>query len=106
MKGNKIYLLLLFAFLVLVFVYQYFAPKEFVWNPTFSRYDKQPFGSYVFDDVMSTSFADYTVENKTFYQQYREAGEIGDLKDFNDLNDLNDLSALGETGEENQLFSD
>ena len=76
MKGNKIYMLLLFVFLVLVFIYQYFSPKEFVWNPTFSKYDKQPFGSYVFDDIMLTSMADYQVENKTFYQLYGEEETI------------------------------
>jgi len=80
MKGNRLYIILLFVFILLVFVYQYFTPKEFVWNPTFNKYDKQPFGSYVFDDVMSTSFADYKVENKTFYQLYREYGGTRDLE--------------------------
>ena len=80
MKGNRLYITLLIGFIVLVFVYQYFSPKEFVWSPTFNKYDKQPFGSYVFDDVMSTSFADYKVENKTFYQLYREYGGMRDLE--------------------------
>jgi len=80
MKGNRLYVLMLLVFLLLVFVYQYYSPKEFVWNPTFYKYDKQPFGSYVFDDVMSTSLTDYRVENKTFYQLYREYGGTRDLE--------------------------
>jgi hypothetical protein len=68
MTGNKLYFLLMVVFFVLIFLYQYYTPKKFVWRPTFSKHDKQPFGSYVFDDVMSTSIPDYQVLNKTFYQ--------------------------------------
>ena len=80
MKGSKLYIIGLLVFLVLVFMYEYFSPKEFIWNPTFNKYDKQPFGSFVFDDVMLTSVKDYTVENKTFYQLYREFGGQRDLE--------------------------
>ena len=100
MKGNKIYLLLLFVFLVLVFVYQYFSPKEFVWNPTFSKYDKQPFGSYVFDDVMTTSMTDYQVENKTFYQLYQESGGTDDLEE----EESEEMEEDDEIGEEDESY--
>jgi hypothetical protein len=63
---------LLFAVLVLVFLYQSGAPKKFVWIPTFAGYDRQPFGSFVFDDVVSSSVAGYRVVNRTFPQLYRD----------------------------------
>ncbi|MDR1676458.1 MAG: hypothetical protein LBR86_08340, partial [Tannerella sp.] len=70
--GNRLYFPLLAVCLLLVFLYQYYTPKEFVWRPTFSKYDRQPFGSYVFDDVLSSSIEDYRVVNQTFYQLLRE----------------------------------
>ncbi|MDR1601452.1 MAG: hypothetical protein LBS42_03385 [Tannerella sp.] len=69
-SGNKIFFLLLAVFLALTFMYQYFTPKKFVWTETYSRHDRQPFGSYVFDDVVSSSVSDYRVMDKTFYQYY------------------------------------
>jgi len=72
MKGSRLYLLFLFAFLVIVFIIEYKAPHQFVWEPTYDKYDKEPFGSYVFDDVLSSSIDNYTVVNKTFYQLYQE----------------------------------
>lgn len=48
---------------------EYHLPKKFRWLPTFSRYDKQPFGASVFDDVCQSSIpSGYTVSNETFYQ--------------------------------------
>ncbi|MDR2231648.1 MAG: hypothetical protein LBE56_00830 [Tannerella sp.] len=82
MKGDRLFILIITVFLVLVFVYQYFAPKEFVWSPTFYQRDKQPFGSYVFDDVMSSSTVDYKVDSKTFYQLYQEYGGTEKLEDL------------------------
>jgi hypothetical protein len=71
--GNKLYFLLLAVFLLLVFLFEYYTPVKFEWRPTFGKYDKQPFGSYVFDDVMSSSVEGYQVVNKTFYQLYMES---------------------------------
>ena len=68
MKGSRLYLLFLFAFLVIVFVIELNAPHKFVWKPTFDKHDKEPFGSYIFDDVLSSSIDNYTVSNLTFYQ--------------------------------------
>ncbi|MDR3194003.1 MAG: DUF4350 domain-containing protein, partial [Tannerella sp.] len=72
LSGNKLYVLLLAVFLGLVFVYQSRTPKKFVWQPTFSAYDRNPFGSYVFDDVLTSSIAGYQVVNRTFYQFWLE----------------------------------
>ncbi|MDR1408245.1 MAG: DUF4350 domain-containing protein, partial [Tannerella sp.] len=58
------------VFLGLVFVRQYFSPKEFVWQESYDKYSRQPFGSYVFDDVVSSSVESYEVVEKTFYSYY------------------------------------
>lgn len=43
--------------------------KEYSWIPTFSASDKQPFGCYVFDDVLTSSLkGNYSVSTETFYQ--------------------------------------
>jgi hypothetical protein len=68
MKGSRLYLILLGLFLVLVFLFEYASPHRFVWKPTFNRHDREPFGSYVFDDVVSSSVDNYTVTDQTFYQ--------------------------------------
>ena len=71
-KGGFIFWALLLTFLIGVFLFQYNTPKKFIWSPTYSQYDKQPFGSYVFDDVVSSSVDDYQLVNQTFYQLYLE----------------------------------
>lgn len=44
-------------------------PKKFVWSPTFSHVDKQPFGCFVFDSVLTQSLPNgYHVTKKTFFQ--------------------------------------
>ena len=68
MKGSRIYMILLFLFLVIVFLFEYMSPHIFVWKPTYDKNDKEPFGSYVFDDIASSSVENYSVVNKTFYQ--------------------------------------
>ena len=76
MKGSRLYMILLFAFLILVFLYEYMAPHKFSWDPTYDKNDKEPFGCYVFDDVVSSSVDDYSVVNKTFYQIFKEDSTI------------------------------
>ena len=77
MKGSRLYVLLLFAFLVIVFIAELNAPRKFVWKPTYDKYDREPFGSYVFDDVLSSSIDDYSVVNKTFYQVFQDDSVSG-----------------------------
>ncbi|MDR0575602.1 MAG: hypothetical protein LBG96_16545 [Tannerella sp.] len=72
MKGSKLYMIFLFAFLVLVFLAEYMAPHQFSWKPTYDKNDKEPFGCYVFDDVLLSSIENYTVTDKTFYQIMQE----------------------------------
>ena len=72
MKGSRLYLLCLLAFLVIVFLAELRTPHQFVWEPTYDKHDREPFGSYVFDDVLSSSIDSYSVVNKTFYQLFQE----------------------------------
>jgi hypothetical protein len=72
MKGSRLYLIFLFAFFIFVFLSEYWKPHQFSWKPTYDKYDREPFGSYVFDDIVSSSFDRYTVSNKTFYQIFTD----------------------------------
>jgi hypothetical protein len=72
MKGSSLYMLLMGVFLVGVFVFEYMAPHQFVWNPTYDKHDKEPFGSFIFDDVMSSSVDGYTVDKRTFFQIFAD----------------------------------
>jgi hypothetical protein len=47
-------------------------PHKFVWKATFDKFDKEPFGSYVFDDIVSSSIDGYTVTDRTFYRIAKE----------------------------------
>ena len=76
MKGSRLYMMMLLAFIVLVFIFEYMSPHKFSWNPTYDKNDKEPFGSYVFDDIMSSSVDNYSVANKTFYQILNEDSTI------------------------------
>ena len=70
---NKKFLIFIVGFLVLVFLLELSAPSMFVWLPTFSHYDKQPFGCEVFDSLMKKSVpAGYEVTRKTLSQLERE----------------------------------
>ncbi|WP_321438448.1 DUF4350 domain-containing protein [uncultured Bacteroides sp.] len=52
-----------------MFVVEQNQTKEFSWKATYNKADKQPFGCFVFDDIVSSSMkGNYSVSNKTFYQ--------------------------------------
>lgn len=56
-----------------MFAIEYHLPKKFVWVPTFSHYDEQPFGCAVFDSLLTVSLpSGYTLSRKTFYQMEQE----------------------------------
>lgn len=63
MKGGKLYIIAVLLFLVVMIVVEHSLPKKFIWKPTFSRYDHQPFGSAVFDDVVRASLASHAFSN-------------------------------------------
>ena len=69
MKFSRVYIFCILLFLLLVFLSEYRMPKHFRWEPTFSHNDKQPFGCYVLDRVLSASLPQgYTVNRQTLYQ--------------------------------------
>lgn len=69
MKFSRIYIFCILLFLLLVFLSEYRMPKHFRWEPTFSHADKQPFGCYVLDSILSASLPQgYTVNSQTLYQ--------------------------------------
>ena len=74
-SGNKLFFVLITIALVLAFLHRSCSPEKFRWQPTFSKYDRQPFGSYVFDDVLSSSLEDYEVTDRTFFQLCEDFAE-------------------------------
>lgn len=69
MKFNRWFLVGIIAALLLTFGLQMKMPQHFRWVPTFSRYDKNPFGCYVFDSVaVQTLPHGYRVARQTLYQ--------------------------------------
>ena len=69
MKGSRWFIVGIIIFLLLMFAIECRLPKKFVWNPTFSHYDKQPFGCAVFDSLLSASLpTGYSLSRETFYQ--------------------------------------
>jgi hypothetical protein len=76
MKGSQLYIIAITAFIILVFLFELAAPKKFSWNPTYDKNDREPFGSYVFDDVLSSSIEDYQVIDKTFFQIWEEDSTV------------------------------
>lgn len=68
MKGNRWFILAIVLSLGAMFLVEYNLPKKFVWNPTFSQYDYQPFGCAIFDDVVAESWPEpYYLSDWTFY---------------------------------------
>lgn len=60
---------LIVALLVLMLALEYQMPRRFVWEPTFSHTDRQPFGCYVFDSMLATTMPHgYTVCRKSLSQ--------------------------------------
>lgn len=72
MKGSRLYMIILVAALLLVFLFEYMGPPEFSWRETYDKHDKEPFGSFVFHDVLSSSVDDFSVTSLSFYQIFQE----------------------------------
>lgn len=76
MSGKHWFIVGIVLFLIAMFVVEYNLPKKFVWTPTFSRHDKQPFGCAVFDDLVATSLPqDYYLSYESFYQMVENGEE-------------------------------
>lgn len=73
MKSSRNFLFAMLVLFVLFCLLQVNLPKKFVWSPTFSHVDKQPFGCFVFDSVLTQSLPKgYHVTKKTFFQLDQE----------------------------------
>ncbi len=105
MKGARKFIILMVLLFVGLFVLQMRLPKKFVWNQTYSHADKQPFGCYVFDSVLSQSMPNgYQVTRQSFLQ-INEAYKgknvsvltIMDSQDFSST-DVNQLLAIANRG--------
>lgn len=73
MKSSRNFLFAMLVLFVLFCLLQVNLPKKFVWSPTFSHVDKQPFGCFVFDSVLTQSLpSGYHVTKKTFFQLDQE----------------------------------
>ena len=73
MKSSRNFLFAMLVLFVLFCLLQVNLPKKFVWSPTFSHVDKQPFGCFVFDSVLTQSLPNgYRVTKKTFFQLDQE----------------------------------
>lgn len=58
----------------IVFAIEYRMTKKFVWIPTYSHTDAQPFGCMLFDSVMQASMPNgYSVTKKTVYQMRQDS---------------------------------
>lgn len=77
MKGNIKFILFIIILLAVAFAIEQSLPRKFTWNPTFSKYDKEPFGAFVFDDVLSSSLPNgYTVTENTFYLLDQDSSDV------------------------------
>lgn len=56
MKGYKRYYFILFIFLILYFVAQYYKPREVDWRISLSAKDKIPYGSFIVYDQLKTIY--------------------------------------------------
>lgn len=73
MRGSRWFIFFVLAFLLLMFAIEYHLPKKFVWVPTFSHYDEQPFRMRCVRQSADCfpAFGIYTVA-KDFYQMEQE----------------------------------
>lgn len=73
MKSSRNFLFAMLVLFVLFCLLQVNLPKKFVWSPTFSHVDKQPFGCFVFDSVLTQFLPNgYHMTKKTFFQLDQE----------------------------------
>ena len=74
MKGSSMFFIGIIVIAILLFLLQLQMPQRFSWKPSFNTHDRQPFGCYVFDSIMSHTLGNgnYQVTHKTFRQLNHE----------------------------------
>lgn len=104
MNGKHWFIVGIVLFLIAMFVVEYHLPKKFIWTPTFSEHDKQPFGCEVFDDMVANSLPqDYFHSYQSLYQMVENEEELqGILAIAENMNltetDVEALFTLAERG--------
>ena len=74
MKLNKWFVVGILIFLVLMFVVELQLPKNFSWKPTFHHADKQPFGCFLFDSMLTKTMPQgYTVTDSSLFQLAKDS---------------------------------
>ena len=86
MKFNRWFILGITLFLVLLFIAKYNMPRDFNWTPTFDHDDRQPFGCFVFDSIVSQTMPQgYQVSEHTLYRRALDSTPRGILVVTKDL---------------------
>jgi hypothetical protein len=69
MQKKRPYIILLVVYITLIVIIALASPKKVNWTPTFSRYDKIPYGNYVLYQQLNALFPSQKVNiiNKPFY---------------------------------------
>ncbi len=66
MKNKALYIIILILLFVAVYLFNSHQPKTFQWEPTYSAHDRNPFGTYVFEELLKKSWKNpYTHSYKT-----------------------------------------
>lgn len=69
MKGIRNFLLIVGGMAILMFIGYLFTPREFDWEPTLSPSSSEPYGTKLFDEVVSRTVKQgYEVNNRSFYE--------------------------------------
>jgi len=78
MKKNKHIIILISIFTLLV-LFEFMAPKKPDWTPSFKRYDKIPFGSYIMFDLLADIFPGSKIEknDSSLYMKFRNKNITG-----------------------------
>lgn len=87
MKISRSFIIAISVLLILMFALQLNLPQRYSWTPTFSHKDKNPFGCYVFDSIMSQSVpSGYSVTDKTLYRICHDGNKVNVLIISDDVN--------------------
>ena len=80
MKKRILYIVCIICLFLLLYWNNKEIPNQFIWNPTYSINDKQPFGAYVLDELLKASWKnDYT-------HTYEKISDLVEDESFDDKN--------------------
>lgn len=94
MKGKIAYIIFVLVLLILMYFVNSSVPKSYRWTPTYSRNDKQPFGSYAFDEIMKDSW------EKAYIHTYKSVNRLFIDEELTDQNILIVTESFSSTEDE------